>query len=84
MPGGVTRSTLIAAPPALVHVEDATLAAFLTALSAPNFQTIADQKAIWAVAASNAGAGTAEASSGSSYVVSAAAYRRIVKGRNYS
>ena len=84
MPGGVTHSKLIAGQPALVHVEDATLAAHLTALSAPNFQTVADTKALWAVAATNAGGGSAEASSGSSYVVSASAYQRIVKGRNYS
>lgn len=84
MPANVSESRLIAAPPALVRVVDVDLGVFLAGLPPPDFLTVADTKALWAAEADDTGAGTAESSSGTAYVVSAEVYKRAVKGRRYS
>ncbi len=80
--GNLTQSKLIAAPPALISTADAEVAAYLAGLPAPDFDTTADWKTEWAVAAASP-EGTEFDSSSTAWVVSAESYRRI-RARRYS
>ncbi len=83
MAGNVKRSVQIPAEVYLVQATSGSLATYLASLSAPSFMDVADTRALWAVEAADAGAGTAE-SGGTAFIVSKRVYLRSVKGHRYS
>lgn len=79
--GNVQKARPIAGDPWIVQTVDPSLNAFLSGLPAPDFETVADTKALWATAADFADEGSILVGGGggtlSSYVVSAETYKRV-------
>lgn len=79
--GRLIKARPIPAEPWFVQTIDPETDAYIQGLPVPNFRTVADSKALWAAPADEADEGSIVVGGGGgsarSYVVSAAAHRRI-------
>lgn len=76
--GNVLKARPINTFPFIIHTVDADVMVFLEDLPAPDFNLVADAKALWATSASHAGEGSQyDDGEGSAFIVSAETYKYV-------